>query len=215
LALTNGLDKSKVNCFKKIVTKKPPSRPGGRSQRVRDAVFAAVEALMAQNKGALPSMADIAARADVNPTSLYRRWGDAKYLAAEVAFDRLNRDFPVPDTGTLRGDMLGWASAAARHLSERKNSMLLRIVAADAQSSKDRALPIEQRGQELEIMLERARARGEAVPDLLEVFEIVMAPIYSRLLFFGPIREPAEYAARLVDRALALAATRVRKSKSR
>ena len=195
------------------MAKKPPSRPGGRSARVRDAVFDAVEALMAQNKGALPSMAEIAARAGVNPTSLYRRWGDTKYLAAEVAFDRLNRDFPIPDTGSLRGDMLGWASAAARHLSERKNSMLLRIIAADAQSP--RALPIEQRGAELEAMLERARARGEAAPDLLEMFEIVMAPIYSRLLFFGPIHNPADYAARLVDRALALAGARARKSKSR
>lgn len=191
----------------------PPSRPGGRSARVRDAVFDAVEALMAQNKGALPSMAEIASRAGVNPTSLYRRWGDTKYLAAEVAFDRLNRDFPIPDTGSLRGDMLGWASAAARHLSERKNSMLLRIIAADAQSP--RALPIEERSAELEAMLERARKRGEAAPDLLEMFEIVMAPIYSRLLFFGPIHNPADYAARLVDRALALAASRARKSKSR
>lgn len=195
------------------MAKKPPSRPGGRSARVRDAVFDAVEALMAQNKGALPSMAEIASRAGVNPTSLYRRWGDTKYLAAEVAFDRLNRDFPIPDTGSLRGDMLGWASAAARHLSERKNSMLLRIIAADAQSP--RALPIEQRGAELEAMLDRARKRGEAAPDLLEMFEIVMAPIYSRLLFFGPIHNPADYAARLVDRALALAGTRARKRKSR
>jgi AcrR family transcriptional regulator len=195
------------------MAKKPPSRPGGRSARVRDAVFGAVEALMAQNKGALPSMAEIASRAGVNPTSLYRRWGDTKYLAAEVAFDRLNRDFPIPDTGSLRGDMLGWASAAAKHLSERKNSMLLRIIAADAQSP--RALPIEQRGAELEAMLERARKRGEAAPDLLEMFEIVMAPIYSRLLFFGPIHNPADYAARLVDRALALAGTRARRRKSR
>lgn len=193
------------------MAKKPLSRPGGRSRRVRDAVFAAAEALMAENKGTLPSMAEIAARAGVNPTSLYRRWGDAKYLAAEVAIERLNRDFPIPDTGSLRGDMLGWASAAARHLSERRNSMLLRIIAADAQPSGERALPIGQRGKELEIMLERARARGEAAPDLIEVFEIVLAPIYLRLLFMGPIREPAAYAARLVDRALALAGTRVRK----
>lgn len=70
-------------------------------------------------------------------------------------------------------------------------------------------------GGAVEVMLERARARGEAAPDLLEMFEIVRAPIYSRLLFFGPIHNPADYAARLVDRPAALAAARVRKSKSR
>jgi AcrR family transcriptional regulator len=197
------------------MAKKPPSRPGGRSERVRGAVFAAVEALMAQNKGDLPSMGEIAAHAGVNPTSLYRRWGDVKYLAAEVAFERVNRDFPIPDTGTLRGDMLGWASAAARHMSERKTSMLLRVVAAGTQSFPERALPIEQRSKDLEVMLERARARGEAAPDLLEVLEIVMAPIYLRLLFMGPIRDPSFYAARLVDRALALAQTRAKPKRGR
>jgi AcrR family transcriptional regulator len=186
--------------------KPAPARPGGRSQRIRDAVFDAVEALMAENKGALPSIGDVAARAGVNPTSLYRRWGDATYLAADTALARLNRDFPIPDTGSLKGDMLGWAGTAAKHLSERKTSLLLRVVTSMAPAG--RALPIEARSKELEVMLERARARGEAAPDVIEVFEIVVAPLYLRVLFFGPIREPGAYAERLVSRALALAKTK-------
>jgi AcrR family transcriptional regulator len=183
---------------------KEAPRPGGRSSRVRKAVFDAVEALMRANKGALPSMAEIAARAQVNPTSLYRRWGDVRFLAAEVAFDRLARDFPIPDTGSLRGDMLAWASAAARHLSGKGNSLMLRVIAASAEAG-ERALPIEQRSKELLTMLARAKGRGEAAPELFDIFEIVVAPLYLRILFMGPIRDADDYAARLVDRALLLA----------
>src|ERR1700677_3732726 len=96
---------------------KPSKRPGGRSSRVRKAVFEAVEGLLVERPGDLPSMADIAGRAGVNPTSLYRRWHDVRILAGEVAVERLMRDLPVPDTGSLRDDLIGWGAAAARGLS--------------------------------------------------------------------------------------------------
>ena len=184
------------------------SRPGGRSSRVKNAVFEAVERLMAENAGAVPSMGAVAERAGVNPTSLYRRWKDADLLALEVAVDRLMRDFPVPDTGTLRGDLVGWAGAAARSMSAKKNLALLRVLAATAQTAGDasqraRVSAIGRRGEELMVMLERARARGEAAPQLSDVLEIVLAPIYLRILFFGRMRD-SDDVERLVDRAIAL-----------
>lgn len=52
--------------------------------------------------------------------------------------------------------------------------------------------------QRVEVMLERARQRGEKVPDLENVIDIVLAPIVYRILF-----EPAEltttYAAELTE----------------
>jgi hypothetical protein len=191
----------------------PSVRPGGRSSRVKSVVFDAVEALVTDNPGELPSMGAIAARAGVNPTSLYRRWGEVSVLAAEVAVDRLVRDFPVPDTGSLRGDLTGWAGAEARSLSGRKNSALLRIMTATAQASPRAdgagALPIARRLEELETMLARARQRGEYVPKIWEVLEIVLAPIYLRILFLGPIKD-ASYVVGLVNRALSLGRNRGR-----
>jgi AcrR family transcriptional regulator len=188
--------------------KQPTTRPGGRSGRVKADVFDAVEALMAKNPHATPSMGEIAARAGVNPTSLYRRWGDAGVLAVEVAIERVMRDFPMPNTGTLRGDLLGWALNVARSLSGKKDLALLRVLAATTQTGEEvyqkRVTAVARRGQELNVVLERAQARGEAVPTMPEVLEIVLAPIYFRALFFGAMREEDDVA-RLVDRALALA----------
>ena len=190
------------------MTKKAPAgRPGGRSSRVKEAVFAAVEEFLAENPGDLPSMAAIAERAEVNPTSLYRRWGDARKLAGAVAVDRLMREMPVPDTGTLRGDLIGWATTAAKSLSKGGTVSMLRIMtAAPERGSKTtdlRDLPIGQRVAELEAMLARGKKRGEKTPEMMDVLELVLAPIYLRALFMGPIKT-ARGIDRLVDRALAL-----------
>ena len=188
--------------------KRPPTRPGGRSSRVKEAVFDAVEALMAENPRALPSMGEIATRAGVNPTSLYRRWGDANLLAIEVAVERLIIDYPMPNTGSLREDLIVWATNAARSLSGKKNLALLRVLASTAQidagGRHQRTATVMRRGQEMHDLLERAKARGEPTPYMSDVLEIVLAPMYFRALFFGPINDPGDVA-RLVDRVLAIA----------
>lgn len=187
-------------------SRSPKPRPGGRSSRVRDAVFSAVEALLLESPGDLPSMAAIAERAGVNPTSLYRRWGDIRRLAGEVAVNRLMREHPVPDTGSVRGDLIAWASAVARAVSTRRNVLLLRILTSvppERTAVQDpRDLPIGRRLAELEAMLRRGAERGERVPSIGDVLELVLAPIYLHGLFLGPIRNPSEVD-RLVDRALA------------
>jgi len=187
---------------------KANKRPGGRSSRVRKAVFEAVEGLLVERPGDLPSMASIAERAGVNPTSLYRRWRDVRILAGEVAVDRLMRELPVPDTGSLREDLIGWGASAARGLSTRRSVSLLRIMAATPPSGETdlRKLPIARRLEELDAMLSRAKKRGEPTPVLGDVLELVLAPIYLAALFLGPIRDTRDVA-RLVDRAIALQAT--------
>ncbi|HEY2070162.1 MAG TPA: TetR-like C-terminal domain-containing protein [Rhizomicrobium sp.] len=188
--------------------KLPAARPGGRGQRVRTAVFDAVEALMAENPRDIPAMGAIAARAGVNPTSLYRRWGDVSVLVTEVAGERLMQDNPMADTGSLRGDLLRWATAVARSLSGRKNLALRRVLASAVQMhdkhSSQILAALARRGQDLQTALERAEARGEAVPSLPDVLEIVLAPIYFRVLFLGSASD-ADDVARLIDRVMAMA----------
>jgi hypothetical protein len=52
-------------------------------------------------------------------------------------------------------------------------------------------------------MLERARARGEDPPGLLELMEVILAPIYYHAIFFNRPIGP-EHAKVLVDRLLGL-----------
>jgi hypothetical protein len=56
---------------------------------------------------------------------------------------------------------------------------------------------------ELETVLARAKKRGEIAPKVMDVLELVLAPIYLHGLFLGPLRDAS--VDRLVDRALALA----------
>src|SRR5277367_2743515 len=100
--------------------KLPVKRPGGRSSRITAAVFEAVESLLAETPSEVPSISAIAQRAKVNPTTLYRRWTDARELVAAVAVGRLMRDNPVPDTGSVRGDLIRWGNSVARSLSSRR-----------------------------------------------------------------------------------------------
>jgi AcrR family transcriptional regulator len=183
------------------------TRPGGRSRRVREAVFAAVEDLLTESPGELPPLAVIAARAGVNPTSLYRRWRDARTLAGEVAVARLMRELPVPDTGSVRGDLVGWAVSTALSLATPGDVALLRILTAaprpEGNVSNLHDLPIGPRVAELEAMLARGAARGERVPTIGDVLEIVLAPLYLRAFFIGPF-DSTEGIERLVDRLLDL-----------
>src|SRR5580698_9912573 len=98
------------------------ARPGGRTAETRAAVFAAAEALLREKDPGAISMVEIAGRAGVAPTSLYRRWGDVRTLLTEVAVEGLMRDAPLPDTGTLRGDLRAWARNIAASLSNPRGS---------------------------------------------------------------------------------------------
>jgi AcrR family transcriptional regulator len=192
-----------------LMPKLPAKRPGGRSSRVTRAVFDAVESLLGEHPSKMPSMAMIAERADVNPTTLYRRWTDARALVGAVAVDRLMRENPVQDTGTVRGDLIRWGNSVARSLSTRRNITLLRILTATpapgagvADMRGLRELPIGRRIAELDIVLARGKKRGEITPRMMDVLELVLAPIYLHGLFLGPLRDAS--VDRLVDRTLAL-----------
>lgn len=86
-------------------------RLGGRSARVRAAVLdAATHLLLDRGFGAV-SVAEIAERAGVNETSIYRRWGTKENLGLEVALRGAELAIPIPDTGSLRGDLVALARA--------------------------------------------------------------------------------------------------------
>jgi AcrR family transcriptional regulator len=191
------------------MAKLPLKRPGGRSSRITKAVFEAVDTLLADAPSEIPSMAAIAQRAEVNPTTLYRRWTDARELVSAVAVSHLMRDNPLPDTGSVRGDLIRWGNSVARSLSTRRSITLLRILTATqpvgagvAGLRSLRELPIGPRVVELESMLARGKKRGEATPKVMDVLELILAPIYLHGLFLGPLRDTS--VDRLVDRALAL-----------
>ena len=100
-------------------------RTGGRSARIRAAVLdATVDALVAHGIDQV-SIADIAAKAGVHETSIYRRWGTRETLIVDALFARTEHDLPIPDTGSLRGDLI----AAIRSLVELLSSPIGALIA--------------------------------------------------------------------------------------
>ncbi|MCO1659954.1 TetR/AcrR family transcriptional regulator [Pseudonocardia humida] len=87
----------------------PPHRPGGRSARITRAVHAAtVHALTEHGLDGL-SIEAVAARAEVNKTTIYRRWGTREALVADALTANTGRQVTVPDTGSSREDLVVFA----------------------------------------------------------------------------------------------------------
>lgn len=183
----------------------PARRPGGRSARVRDAVHQAVTDLVAERGYGNFTVGDVAARAGVADTSVYRRWGNLEALLVEVALAKLARQSPIPDTGTLDGDLHTFAANVAREITGPDGPALPRLVIALSTAGpaglQARETLFAQRNAQLQAMLDRAQARGEHPPDGLEILDHILSPMYIRVLS-GLAPVTPEYAASLVDRLL-------------
>lgn len=188
------------------------SRPGGRTARTRAAAFEAAAALLSERDAADIAMTDIAAGAGVAATSLYRRWGDVRALLTEVAVERLMAELPMPDTGSLEGDLRTWVRSVAAGLQSREGSAFFRVLIATAPGAggerMGRALALGPRLQQIHDVIERARQRGEATPGAMDVTDYLLAPLYVRALFGIPGDQ--SIADRLVDRLLAMATAEAR-----
>ncbi|MFC8535744.1 TetR/AcrR family transcriptional regulator [Streptomyces sp. NPDC057249] len=180
-------------------------RPGGRSARVGAQVHQAVTELISERGYGNFTVGEVAARAGVADSSIYRRWGGLEALLSDVALTRLDARSPMPDTGSLAGDLRTYAAQVAREITGPDGPAVLHLAVALAgtgpQGAQARdALRTERTGQ-LQSMLDRARDRGESAPDALTVLDHVLAPMYIRVLFgMGPLTP--EYVEGLVDRLL-------------
>jgi len=166
-------------------------RPGGRSGRVRAAAIAATLAELAERGYAALSLERIARRAGVNPTSLYRRWGSRERLVLEAMLEQVAANVSVPDTGSLREDLLELARTAATNSARPEVAAMARAVAAQAPHDTDLAAAAEAFWAERLALdgaiVERAIARGEVAltTDPTQVIEAVIGPIHLRLLLTG------------------------------
>ncbi len=178
-------------------------RPGGRSARVQAAVYQAVGELISERGHEHVTIPAVAVRAGVNPTSIYRRWGDAQRLLAAVAVTRLTADSALPDTGSLRGDLTAWAKGLLADISKPDGLASLRTV-VNAADRHGRGLCLRERNDQVAAMLQRGRDRGEFSPTLPQVIDHLVAPLYFRVLFGIQPTDDA-YAEALVDKVLTAA----------
>ena len=105
-------------------------RPGGRTARVTAAVRAATVGALTEHGWNGLTVEDVAARAGVNKTTIYRRWGDREALVADVLLTASDQQIPLPDTGSLRGDLVAFARQVRDAIAAPANRALLSTLAA-------------------------------------------------------------------------------------
>jgi AcrR family transcriptional regulator len=174
---------------------RPTGRRTGRPRSAeadRAILDAARQALVELGWGRL-TLGDVAARAGVAKTTLYRRWANKSELvvdAVAVLFDELD----LPDHGSLRSDVEGMVLRFAALLEQPAARTALMAVVAEA--TRDEALRQRIRqsvvDRQKRLVVEgrrRAQARGEIPPDDGDpapqddlVFDVIAGAVVHRVL---------------------------------
>ncbi len=93
-------------------------RPGGRTARVRTAVLRAAGDVLAEQGVDRLDLSDVARRAGVGKTTVYRRWGSVTALVADLLVDMAEQSLPREETGSLLGDLRANALLVQRTLAD-------------------------------------------------------------------------------------------------
>jgi len=168
-------------------------RPGGRTERIRQAVAQAVFEMLKDGNVHF-SMGAIAERTGVHRSTLYKRWPTRADLVRE-ALTLHNRRLEIPNTGSWRQDVHALARALAEFAWDPAEIGMNAAIAANADPAFSQWMfkswmPVQRK---LRRPIERAIARGElpkgAIPDLL--LTMLYAPIIVRTVFEKKRPEPA------------------------
>jgi AcrR family transcriptional regulator len=166
-------------------------RTGGRSARVRKTVLDAALALLLERGYDGLSVADVAQAADVAETTVYRRWPTKAELAAAAIGELAAAENPLPDTGSLEGDLTTLLTQIVELLRrpdiERVARASVALSSDDPGQAQARMAFYRMRTAGSAQVAVRAIERGElpAEADPEAVIEQLVAPAYLRLLLTG------------------------------
>ncbi|MER5735264.1 TetR/AcrR family transcriptional regulator [Streptomyces sp. NPDC002262] len=180
-----------------------PGRTRRRGAALEDAILDAAARELVESGFAGMTMDKVAARAGTNKNALYRRWPHRLALGA-AAYKRLATTAPVPDTGTLRGDVLELLRRANRHWSSPLGAVLRELLAAAGGAAEFLASLQEQSGDAAApwlTVLGRAVARGEATPEALHprVATVAVVLLRDEFVVRGVPSAPDDVLVEIVD----------------
>lgn len=172
----------------------PATRPGGRTARVRRAVLDATGDVLAESGLHALDLGTIAQRAGVGRTTVYRRWGTATTLVADLLVDMAATSSARSRTGSLDDDLQANALLVQRTLDDPRQGRLFAAIIAAAAGDPRTSEALERfydvRLAEWAPCVEEAIDRGElpAGTDATDVIRAVSAPLYyHRLTRTGPV----------------------------
>lgn len=187
----------------------PAKQPGAAQTRRRGAALeeailrAAVDELTESGYARL-TMDRVAGRAGTNKNAIYRRWPNRLALGI-AAYRQLATTIPLPDTGSLRGDVLELLRRANRHWSSPLGTILRELLSAAGSASEFLAQLPEQSTDALAAtwltILGRAVARGEAAPEALHprVATVAIVLLRNEFVVRGVPTAPDNVLVEIVD----------------
>jgi AcrR family transcriptional regulator len=145
---------------------------------------------------------DVALRAGVNKTTIYRRWPTKVELVRAALASNAHR-FVLPQTGGLRSDLLAVGRNFVELAGSPEGQSVIRMLVAEGSDPEVADLERLMRATfdaMPKTVLANAVARGELAPDVdhMVVFDAFIGAIHHRIFMMNePVTE--EFLARLVD----------------
>jgi AcrR family transcriptional regulator len=185
----------------------PTRRPGGRTAEVTDRINQAVLDLIVEGGSEACTFAAVADRAEVERSTLYRRYTDQWAMMID-AFMARAADGVMPNlTGSLRENLKSVLRRLVEQLETPLGPALVATAAGlRAHSGQDYSRAyFDRRMRQLQPMFEAAVERGELAPeaDCEELFSMLAGPVYFRMFIAARPVEP-QWIDRLVDTVCAI-----------
>jgi AcrR family transcriptional regulator len=139
------------------------------------------------------SVEEVAARAGVHKTTVYRRWPTKASLVLDATRVHSAEAIPIPDTGNLAGDLKSLARDVAANIGSDPGARRSLSIVAAAAASEDLTTALHTFWAERLALtvpiVDRAIERGELPPssDANLIVEAVIGPIWIRLLLTGEV----------------------------
>jgi AcrR family transcriptional regulator len=167
----------------------PPRRGRPRNDELDVVVVQAASQILSERGFDAMTIEEVATRAGVAKTTIYRRWSTKGALALDAFLGDFLSQQPTVDTGSLEGDLREALTFWARAVVDTPTGRTLVRLVAESQLDEQLALAWSQRvmsplRDQHRLMVERAIKRGE-IPDgsdVEAVMDMTYGPAYHRLL---------------------------------
>ncbi len=193
--ITKGTDRSEGRSRKR-------GRP--RDPALDSAILNAARAVLYQDGIRGFSLLEVARRAGVPKSTVYRRWTSKNALLTAALHDLQPPDPPVPDTGSLQGDLVELVRSRIEALVDHQDAMIR--IAIEARDEPELlaavAAEIQRRRHAYDPVFERAVTRGELASDadIDMILDAVVGPLWGRMVSRRPL--DVTVAEEVVDQAL-------------
>jgi AcrR family transcriptional regulator len=165
-----------------------PRRPGGRAAEVVAGVHEAAIALLTEGGYEALRLPDVAVRAGVNKTTVYRRWPTKADLVSDLLLTLTDHELPEADLGDLVDDLVTLLRDINDLLATPLVQAMLRASLDGNVDAQTRQAFWAERVRRSSVIVERAVDRGELPrgTDARSLLEHAASPLYLRLFSGEP-----------------------------